>query len=129
IVEAQIELAQHVYAAASAPAAQQQAKKLDRMTLLERAWRKFETTLTAFPRNADADQAAFAAANTLLDRKHYAEAGQAAAAYARRYPASNLLDSFWYVQGYCDFAVGKHLSAIEMCRKVANTKRLDKATG
>ena len=97
--------------------------------MLRRAHEKLESLLTAFPREASSDQAAFAAANTLLDRKQFAEAGRAAGAYARRYPQSSLLDSFWYVQAYCDFAVGNHNAAISICRKVAETQHLDKASG
>jgi alpha-2-macroglobulin len=132
--EAEIELAQHVYALAGSKDARLSAAEtvkqgLDHETLLRRAWEKLEAFLTAFPKDAGADQASFAAANTLLDRKQFAEAGRAAAAYARRFAKSDLLDSYWYVEAYCDFATGKHASAIDMCRKVAETRRRDKATG
>ena len=50
-------------------------------------------------------------------------------AYARRYPQSDLLDSYWYILAYCDFATGKHAAAIEMCRKVAEAQHLDKQSG
>ena len=50
-------------------------------------------------------------------------------AYARRYPKSELLDSYWYILAYCDFATGKHASAIDMCRKVAQAQHLDKQSG
>ena len=49
--------------------------------------------------------------------------------YAKRYPKSELLDAYWYVIGYCHFAGGEHEAAMEMCRKVAETKRIDPATG
>jgi alpha-2-macroglobulin len=134
VAEAEIELAQHVYAFAGNANARSMAPEvvkqgLDREGLLRRAWEKLEAFLTAFPKDASADQAAFAAANTLLDRKQFAEAGRAAAAYARRFPKSELLDSYWYVQAYCDFAAGNHVSAIDLCRKVAAARRLDKTTG
>ena len=48
---------------------------------------------------------------------------------ARRYPNSELLDSYWYILAYCDFATGKHAAAIEMCRKVAQAQHLDKQSG
>ena len=49
--------------------------------------------------------------------------------YAKRYPKSDLLDSYWYMIGYCHFAMGEHEAALEMCRKVAEAKRIDKQTG
>ena len=61
--------------------------------------------------------------------KRYADAAQAVTAYARRYPQSELLDSYWYILAYCDFATGKHVAAIDMCRKVAQARHLDKPSG
>ncbi len=94
-----------------------------------RAWQKLEAFLTGYPADPAADQAAFAAANAQLDLKRYADAAQAVTAYARRYPKSDLLDSYWYILAYCDFATGKHAAAIEMCRKVAQAQHLDKQSG
>ena len=42
---------------------------------------------------------------------------------------ATILDSYWYVIGYCHFALGEHEQALEMCRKVAEHKRTDKRTG
>ncbi len=42
---------------------------------------------------------------------------------------SDLVDSYWYIIGYCEFAEGKHEAALEMCRKVADYKHADKTTG
>mgnify|MGYP002260554680 CR=1 FL=1 len=61
----------------------------------------------------------FAAANALLELKRYDDASGACGRYAVRYPKSDLLDSYWYVIGYCHFALGEHEQALEMCRKVA----------
>ncbi len=88
-----------------------------------------QSFLTGFPNDPAADQAAFAAANAQLDLKHYAAAADIAAAAARRFPKSDLLDSYWYMLAYCDFAQGKYPAAIDMCRKVADAQRLDKETG
>lgn len=49
--------------------------------------------------------------------------------FAKRYPESDLLDSFWYLIGYSQFALGEHEAALTMCRKVSETKRKDKRTG
>ena len=87
--------------------------------------RMLEGFLTAYPDDPAADQAAFAAANALLELKDYKEAAAACNRYAKRYPKSDLLDSYWYIIGYCHFATGQHQAALEMCRKVAEAKRID----
>ena len=61
--------------------------------------------------------------------KAYRQAAAACNRYAGRYPKSDLLDSYWYMIGYCDYATHRHQAAMEMCRKVAEAKRFDKATG
>ena len=88
-----------------------------------------EGFLTAWPDDPAADQAAFASAGTLLDLKAYRESAAACDRYAKRYAQSDLVDSFWYIIGYCEFATGRHQAALEMCQKVADWKRLDKTTG
>ena len=124
-------LAQQVYAkaaeAATDPKLRQQ--KVNRVDLVRRAWSMLETFLTACPDDPAADQAAFSTASTLLDLKAYREAAEACARYAKRYAKSDLVDSYWYMIGYCEFATGRHQAALEMCRKVAEMKRTDKTTG
>ena len=88
-----------------------------------------ETFLTEYPDDPAADQAAFAAATALLDLRAYKDAAAACDRYADRYPKSDLLDSFWYVVGYCRFASGEHEAALDMCRKVAEATRTDPETG
>ncbi len=104
-------------------------EKLNRVELLRRAWAMFEGFLTAYPDDPAADQAALADAGVLLDLKQYQAAAAACDSYARRYPKSDLLDAYWYIIGYSHFAAGEDQQAIEMCRKVADTKRIDPATG
>ncbi|NLS96777.1 MAG: tetratricopeptide repeat protein [Planctomycetaceae bacterium] len=131
IAAAEYAFAQRVYA--KAPAAAEDAKlreqKVNRVDLIQRAWRMLEGFLTAYPDDPAADQAAFAAANTLLDIDAYDRAAEACGRYAGRYPKSDLIDAFWYVIGYCRFAMGNHAEALEMCGKVAEAKRVDPATG
>ena len=76
-----------------------------------------------------ADQAAFAAANVLLDLKEYGPAAAACERYALRYPKSTLLDNYWYLTGYCRFVLGQPQAALEMCRKVAEHTSRDPASG
>jgi uncharacterized protein YfaS (alpha-2-macroglobulin family) len=124
-------LAQQV--SAKAPEAAADAKlrqqKVNSVDLLRRAWTMLEGFLTAWPDDPAADQAAFASASTLLDLKAYREAAAACNRYANRYVQSDLVDSYWYIIGYCEFATGQHKAALEMCQKVADSKRVDKTTG
>src|SRR4029077_7597777 len=75
------------------------------------------------------DQVSFALANALLDLEQHQAAIARCGTFAERYPDSKLLDSFWYVIGYSQFAIGKHDAALEMCRKVADFNRKDPTTG
>lgn len=131
IAAATFALAQRVYA--KAPQAADDPKlrqhKVNRVDLIRRAWAMLEGFLTAWPDDPAADQAAFAAANALLETKAYAQAARAAERYAARYPQSELLDSFWYILGYCHFAAGRPKEALEMCRRVAEATRVDRRTG
>ncbi|HYW80558.1 MAG TPA: tetratricopeptide repeat protein, partial [Thermoguttaceae bacterium] len=124
-------LAQRVYAKAPDAAADEELRRLktNRVDLIRRAWTMLESFLTAYPDDPTADQAAFADANALLELKAYEEAIVACNRYADRYPESELLDSYWYMIGYCHFATGEHKMALEMCDKVAQSKRTDKTTG
>jgi len=131
IAAADYALAQRIYAAAAKAAEDPQLReqKVNRVMLIQRAWQMLEGFLTAHPDDPAADQAAFAAANTLLDIDAHGEAAAACRRYADRYPKSDLLDAFWYVIGYCQFAMGKHEEALTMCRKVAESQRVDERTG
>lgn len=124
-------LAQRVYAKAPEAAADEKLRqqKINRVDLVRRAWTMLESFLTAYPEDPAADQAAFSTANALLELEAYGQAAAACDRYAKRYPQSDLLDSFWYIIGYCHFASGEHDQALEMCRKVAEAKRVDKRTG
>jgi outer membrane protein assembly factor BamD (BamD/ComL family) len=124
-------LAQQVYAKAPEAAADEGLRKakVNRVDLVRRAWTMLESFLAAYPDDPAADQAAFAAANALLDLRAYKDCIAACNRYARRYPKSDLLDSYWYVIGYCHFALGEHKDALELCRKVAEAMRTDKASG
>jgi uncharacterized protein YfaS (alpha-2-macroglobulin family)/TolA-binding protein len=124
-------LAQRVYAKAPEAAGDEGLRKakVNRVDLVRRAWAMLESFLTAYPDDPAADQAAFAAANALLDLRAYKECIAGCNQYARRYPKSDLVDSYWYVIGYCHFALGEHKDAMELCRKVAEAMRTDKSTG
>ncbi|HEV3343494.1 MAG TPA: tetratricopeptide repeat protein, partial [Pirellulales bacterium] len=61
--------------------------------------------------------------------KAYARAVERCQRFAERYPKSDYLDSFWYIVGYSYFALGEHEKALEMCRRVAEAKHVDRQTG
>jgi len=131
IASATYALAQRVYAKAPEAAEDEELRrrKVNRVDLIQRAWAMLESFLTAYPEDPAADQAAFSTANALLELEAYDQAAAACDRYAKRYPESDLLDSYWYMIGYCHFATGEHNAALKMCRKVAEAMRVDKATG
>src|SRR5262245_27801674 len=88
-----------------------------------------DSFLPPYPDDPSADQAGFALANTLLDMKSYKECIERCEKYAKRYVAGDYLDSYWFAIGYSYFALGNAEAALDMCRKVVEAKRKDKATG
>lgn len=131
VAAAQYALAQRVYAYAPQAAADQKLrdKKITRVHLVQEALAMLDQFLTSYPEDPAADQASFSLANALLELKAYREAIAQCELYAERYPKSDYLDSYWYVVGYSHFALGEHEAALEMCRKVAETKRTEPQTG
>ncbi|MGB9689218.1 tetratricopeptide repeat protein [Thermogutta sp.] len=122
-------LAQRIYAKAGEDDPRLRKARINRIHLVHLAWEMLDRFLTAFPEDPAADQAAFAAANALLEGQFYGQAAASAARYAERYPKSPLVDSFWYMIGYCQYAMGQYQQAIDMCKKVAETQRTDPTTG
>jgi uncharacterized protein YfaS (alpha-2-macroglobulin family)/TolA-binding protein len=124
-------LAQQVHAKAlqAAELEDLRKRKVNRVDLTRRAAHMLDDFLTVFPEDPAADRAAFSRANALLELQAYGEAVAECNRYAQRYPKSDLLDSFWYMIGYCQFAAGEHDAALAVCRKVSETSRVDPATG
>ncbi len=124
-------LAQEVYGKAPEAAANARLReaKITRIDLIASSIDMLDHFLSTWPLDPAADQASFALANSLLDLEQYQAAIQRCGTFAERYPDSKLLDSFWYVIGFSQFALGKHDAALEMCRKVADFKRKDPGTG
>lgn len=102
---------------------------MGRTELLSRAGRLLEAFLVDHPDDPTADQVAFTAASGLLELGRYEQAASACEHYARRYPDSELLDSFWYITGYGRFMAGQPDPARELLRKVAAHRPIDKTTG
>lgn len=131
VAEATFALAQRVYAAAPGAAADAKLreKKITRVDLVQQALAMLDHFLTDYPEDPASDQAAFSLANAMLELKAYRPVIAAATKFAERYQESKYLDSFWYIVAYGHFALGEHDQALEMARKVAEAKRLDKQTG
>lgn len=131
IATATYALAQEIYG--KAPEAAQNPKlreaNVTRVDLIGAAIHLLDHFLSTWPTDPAADQASFALVNAQLDIEQYAAAIERAQKSAERYPDSKLLDSFWYVIGYSQFALGKHEAALDMVRKVADLKRKDPQTG
>lgn len=85
--------------------------------------------LSTWPNDPAADRVSFSMASAVLDLEDFKRAVKLCEAFATRYPKSELLDSFWYVIGYSQFALGEHETALAMCKKVAEAKRTDDRTG
>lgn len=124
-------LAQEVYGKAAEAAADQKLRqaKVTRVDLIHAAIHMLDHFLSTWPNDPAADQASFSLANAYLDLEQYAAAIDRARKYADRFPDSKLLDGFWYLIGYSQFALGQDEAALGMVRKVAELKRVDPATG
>ena len=124
-------LAQEIFG--KAPEASRDAKlkdaKITRVDLVSSSIDLFDHFLNTWPGDPVADQAAFAQANAYLNLKKYDTVISRSQQFAKRYPKSDLLDSFWYIIGYSEFANGKHDEALKMCKKVAEYMRKDPASG
>jgi hypothetical protein len=131
VAAARYALSQRVYAKGPEAAADPRLRemRINRVDLIGQALSMLDDFLTVHPDDPAADQAAFSAANALLELEQYPQAAGRCGQYAARYPQSAYLDSFWYVIGYCHFAQGQHQEALAMCRKVAEAMRTDPATG
>lgn len=124
-------LAQEIYGKAPEAGANPRLReaRVTRVDLIAASIHMLDHFLSTWPTDPAADQASFAIANALLDLERYQAAIDRSSKYAERYPDSKLLDSFWYLIGYSQFAIGKPDAALEMCRKVAEFKRKDPNTG
>ncbi len=131
VAAADFALSQRVYAKAARAAddPKLREKKINRVDLISQALAMLDNFLTDYPDDPAADQAAFSKANGLLELKAYKKVIAQATKFAARYPASDYLDSFWYIVAYGHFALGEHEQALDMAKKVAQSKRIDKQTG
>lgn len=131
IAAATYALAQNIYAKApqAASDAKLREKHVTRIDLIQQARTRLDNFLTEHPDDPAADEASFSLANALLDMELYDKAIERATRFAARYADSPFLDSYWYIIGFCHYAQGEHKQALEMCEKVADATRLDKATG
>ena len=115
-------LAQETYRRAEGASVDEKLKDagVTRVHLIDGAIKMLDHFVTAWPEDPADDQASFALATALLDLEKYESAIERSEQYAKRYPSSRLLDSFWYMIGYSHFELEHPQEALEMCRKVAD---------
>ncbi len=131
IASATYALAQRIYAKApqAAADAKLREKKINRVDLVRQSLAMLDGFLTSYPDDPAADQASFSVASGLLELESYKEAIAGCENFAKRYPESTWLDSYWYVIGFCHFALSAPDDALAMCQKVADAKRLNRQSG
>ncbi|RPI77141.1 MAG: tetratricopeptide repeat protein, partial [Planctomycetaceae bacterium] len=131
VATATYSLAQEIQGKAAEVAAQPKLKAagVTRVDLIVAAIHMLDHFLSNWPNDPAADQVAFAMANGFLELEQYKPAIERCTRFAELYSDSKLLDSFWYVIGFSQFAEGKHEEALATCRKVAEYKRTDPITG
>ncbi|QDT12981.1 tetratricopeptide repeat protein [Planctomycetes bacterium K23_9] len=115
-------LAQETYRRAPSAADDVKLKEaeLTRVHLIQGAIEMLDHFVTNWPEDPSNDQASFALATALIDLETFDAAISRCEKYAKRYPDSRLLDSFWYMIGYSHFELEQPQDALKMCRKVAD---------
>lgn len=131
IAVATFALAGEVYSKAAEVAADVKLKEagITGVDLIATSIRIHDHLLSTWPTDPASDRVSFSLASAVLDLKQHDQVIKRCGDFAKRYPESDLLDSFWYLIGYSQFALGEHEAALTMCRKVSETKRKDKRTG
>ena len=124
-------LAQEVYGKGEEAAADARLRKagISRTHLIANSVHMLDHFMSTWPKDPMADQASFALASAMLDLEQFDPVIKRCEKFADRYADSDLLDSFWYLIGYSQFALGKHESALTTCRKVAEHIRKNPNTG
>ncbi|TWU06037.1 tetratricopeptide repeat protein [Stieleria varia] len=131
VATANYSLAQEVYRRADTGSDDKRLQDagVTRADLISGSIQMLDHFLTRWPSDPSSDQASFALTTGLIDMKRYQAAIDRADRYSANYPNSKLLDSFWYMTGYCHFELQHPDQAIAMCRKVADAEFIDPATG
>ncbi|WP_182868017.1 tetratricopeptide repeat protein [Rhodopirellula sp. JC639] len=131
VATASYALSQEVYRRAESVAEDEKLTEagITRVDLIDNSIRMLDDFVTNWPEDPSSDQASFALATALIDLQQYKLAIERGQQYAERYPRSRLLDSFWYMIGFCYFELQDHQRALEMCRKVAEATFTDPQTG
>ncbi|EMI19147.1 protein containing Alpha-2-macroglobulin [Rhodopirellula maiorica SM1] len=124
-------LAQETYrrAAKASEDAKLKSAEITRVHLIDAAIKMLDHFVTTWPTDPADDQASFALATALIDLEQFEFAIDRCEKYALRYPDSRLLDSFWYMIGYCHFELKHPEAALQMCRKVAEATFPNPDTG
>lgn len=95
-------------------------KEINRVSYLAQITRLLNEFLLLYPTDSLADDAAFSLANALLEGKDYTGVVELCQKSQRRYPKSNFLTSFQYVEGLGYFYQREYKDAIEAVTRVAD---------
>lgn len=106
--------------------AEPEPKKITKLDLLKETVIMLAEFLTLYPDDPLADDASFSLANALLDLEDFPVVVSLAQAAQRRYPESEYLTSFQYVEALGFFSQHKYNEAVEAARVVADGKSEDR---
>ena len=97
-----------------------------RREILVRTAKKLYQFLTLYPTNPLADDAGFSLANVLMDMEDFETAVQLCQLNQTRYPESDLLSSFQYMEALGFFSLHAHEKAIRAATAVASSESEDR---
>ena len=101
-------------------------RKITKLDLLSETVMMLAQFLTLYPGDPLADDACFSMANVLLDLEDFTTVVKLCRAAQTRYPKSEYLTSFQYVEALGFFSQHEHDEAVEAAKVVANGKSKDR---
>jgi len=101
-------------------------RKITKLDILKETVVMLSQFLTLYPEDTLADDAAFSMANAFLDLEDYPTAVNLCRSNTKRYPESDYLSSFQYVEALGLFSQRKYAEAVKAARTVADGKSKDR---
>ncbi len=133
VVETYFALAQELYERApgaqsitSRLRAEDQSERPTKAELMSMAEAMFWRFMALYPRNPLTDDAAFSRVNLTLDRKAYETSVYLCRQYLERFPESDFVSSFQYMEALGFFSMLRYNEAIEAAREVAESDSEDR---
>ncbi|MFC1715758.1 tetratricopeptide repeat protein [Candidatus Poribacteria bacterium] len=128
VVSSHFALSQSIYSRASAADVldAEEGNRISSLDLLKETGLMLAQFLTLYPDNPLADDASFSFANVLLDLEDFQSVVGLSQLSQKRYPESEYLTSFQYVEALGSFSQHKYDEAIKVARLVADGKSRDR---